>query len=76
LGIALLAVVFAGMLSSVNQMLYGAPPEKIECGDVLRWSLAPIVVNFALLLILGLTLPHAVADALEQALRVLGIPHA
>lgn len=76
LGVALLAVAFAGMLNSVNQMLYGAPPEKIEYGDVLRWSLAPLVVNFALLLLLGLTLPHAVAEALEQALRVLGVPHA
>jgi hydrogenase-4 component F len=76
LGVALLVVAFAGMLSSVNQMLYGAPPEKMEHGDVLRWSLAPLMVNFALLLALGLTLPHAVAEALEQALRVLGVSHA
>lgn len=76
LGVALLAVAFAGMLSSVHQMLYGAPPEKMEHGDVLRWSLAPLVVNVALLLALGLTLPHAVAEALEQALRVLGVSHA
>lgn len=76
LGVALLVVAFAGMLSSVNQMLYGAPPEKMEHGDVLRWSLAPLMVNFALLLALGLTLPHAAAEALEQALRVLGVSHA
>ncbi|MDD5560095.1 hydrogenase 4 subunit F [Candidatus Methylomirabilis sp.] len=76
LGITLLVVVFAGMLSSVNQMLYGAPFEKVEHGDVLRWSLAPIVVNFTLLLVLGLTLPHAVTEALEAALRVLGVTHA
>jgi hydrogenase-4 component F len=76
LGVALLAVIFAGMLGSVNQMLYGAPPEKVEHGDVLKWSLAPLVVNFALLLVLGLTFPHAVAEALEQALRVLGVPRA
>ena len=76
LGVALLVVAFAGMLSSVNQMLYGAPPEKMEHGDVLRWSLAPLMVNFALLLALGLTFPHAVAEALEQALRVLGVSHA
>ncbi|MBZ0168362.1 hydrogenase-4 component F [Candidatus Methylomirabilis lanthanidiphila] len=75
-GAVLLAVVFAGMLGSVNQMLYGAPPEKLEHGDVLKWSLAPLVVNFALLLVLGLTLPDAVADALDQALRVLGVPRA
>ena len=76
LGVALLVVAFAGMLSSVNQMLYGAPPDKMEHGDVLRWSLAPLMVNFALLLALGLTFPHAVAEALEQALRVLGVSHA
>jgi len=76
LGALLLAVVFAGMLGSVNQMLYGAPPEKVEHGDVLRWSLAPLVVNFALLLVLGLTFPDTVAEALEQALRVLGVPRA
>jgi hypothetical protein len=48
----------------------------MEHGDVLRWSLAPLMVNFALLLALGLTLPHAAAEALEQALRVLGVSHA
>lgn len=76
LGVALLAVAFAGMLGSVNQMLYGAPLEKLEHGDVLRWSLAPLVINIALLLVLGLTLPRAVAEALEAALRVLGVSHA
>ncbi len=76
LGVALLAVVFAGMLGSVNRMLYGTPPEKVEHGDVLSWSLAPLVVNFALLLVLGLTFPDAVADALDQALRVLGVSRA
>ncbi|HWQ68670.1 MAG TPA: hydrogenase 4 subunit F [Patescibacteria group bacterium] len=76
LGVALLAVVFAGMLGSVNQMLYGAPPDNMEHGDPLRWSLAPLVVNFSLLLVLGLTFPHTVAEALEQALRALGVSHA
>lgn len=76
LGALLLAVVFAGMLGSVNRMLYGAPPEKVEQGDVLKWSLAPLAVNFVLLLVLGLTLPDAVAQALDQALRVLGVSHA
>jgi hydrogenase-4 component F len=76
LGVTLLVIVFAGMLGSVNQMLYGTPIEKVEHGDVLRWSLAPLAVNFALLLVLGLTLPHAVAEALEAALKVLGVSHA
>jgi len=72
-GVALLAIVFAGMLASVNQMLYGLPPEKLKRGDALRWSLAPLLVNFALLLALGLTLPSAFVEALKQALKVLGV---
>ena len=72
IGIALLVVVFAGMLASVNQMLYGEPPDKLARGDVLKWSVAPLAVNFALLVTLGLTLPSALADALKQAIAVLG----
>jgi len=71
IGIALLAVAFAGMLASVNQMLYGEPPDRLERGDALRWSIVPLVVNFGLLLTLGLTLSPGVADALKQALEVL-----
>lgn len=72
IGIALLVVVFAGMLASVNQMLYGEPPDKLGRGDVLKWSIAPLAVNFALLVALGLTLPSALVDALKQAIAVLG----
>jgi hydrogenase-4 component F len=72
IGIALLVVVFAGMLASVNQMLYGEPPDKLARGDVLKWSIAPLAVNFALLVALGLTLPSALGDALKQAIAVLG----
>ncbi|HSE36314.1 MAG TPA: proton-conducting transporter membrane subunit, partial [Blastocatellia bacterium] len=71
-GIALLVVVFAGMLASVNQMLYGEPPDKLGRGDSLKWSSTPLVVNFALLVALGLTLPAAFADGLKQAIAILG----
>jgi hypothetical protein len=53
-------------------MLYGEAPDKLERGDVLRWSMAPLLVNFAVLVALGLTLPAAVAEALNQAIEVLG----
>lgn len=72
-GIALLVVVFAGMLASVNRMLYGASPDAMPCGDALKWSLAPLALNFALLLILGLALPAAFVNALDQVLKVLGV---
>jgi hydrogenase-4 component F len=71
-GIALLVVVFAGMLASVNQMLYGEPPNKLERGEALNWSMAPLLVNFVVLIALGLTLPPAFAEALKQAIEVLG----
>jgi hydrogenase-4 component F len=72
IGIAFLVVVFAGMLACVNRMLYGEAPDKLERGDALRWSMAPLLVNFAVLVALGLTLPAAVAEALKQAIEVLG----
>jgi hydrogenase-4 component F len=72
MGISLLVVVFAGMLASANHMLYGAPPETLASGEMLRWSIAPLAVNVALLVVLGLTLPSAFADALRQAIAALG----
>lgn len=72
IGIALLVVVFAGMLASVNHMLYGEPPDTLARGEVPSWSLAPLAVNFALLIAFGLTLPSAFADAVKQAIEVLG----
>lgn len=72
-GIALLVVVFAGMLGSVNQMLYGTPPERVEGVLVRGWPLAPLSVNFALLLALGVTLPPALVAALNQVLNMLGV---
>ena len=72
-GMILLVVVFGGMLASVNQMLYGAPSEGLAPGDALRLWLAPIALNFALLLTLGLTMPLSFEAALKQVLQVLGV---
>lgn len=71
--VILLVVIFGGMLASVNRMLYGEPPDELPRGDALRPWLAPLAANFALLLVLGLTLPAPFVIALEQALKVLGI---
>jgi hydrogenase-4 component F len=71
--VILLVVIFGGMLASVNRMLYGEPPAELPRGDALRPWLAPLAANFALLLVLGLTLPAPFVIALEQALKVLGI---
>jgi hydrogenase-4 component F len=72
-GVVLLVVVFGGMLASVNRMLYGEPPADLVRGDALRIWLAPLAVNFSLLLVLGLTLPSPFVVALQQVLKVLGV---
>lgn len=68
--ILLLVIVFAGMLNSVNQMLYGAPSEEVRNAPV--WFLAPLAVNFVLLAVLGLTLPGTYLRVLNQVMEVLG----
>jgi hydrogenase-4 component F len=72
-GVILLVIVFGGMLASVNRMLYGEPSTDVPRGDALRVWLAPLAVNFALLLVLGLTLPSPFVTALQQVLKVLGV---
>jgi hydrogenase-4 component F len=73
IGISLVVVVFAGMMASVNSMLYGPIPESMERGDPLAWSLAPLAINGGLLLLLGLVLPVAVMRVLEQIIKVFGV---
>jgi hydrogenase-4 component F len=73
IGVILLVVVFGGMLASVNRMLYGESHGDVARGDALRFWIAPVGVNFALLLVLGLTLPPPFEAALQQVLRVLGV---
>ena len=73
MGIILLVVIFGGMLASVNRMLYGEPPAEVGCGDALRLWLAPLAVNFVLLLVLGLTMPAPFETALKQVLQVLQV---
>src|SRR5436309_2712405 len=70
-GIALLALVFAGMLASLNHMLYGEP--RPDAGDPLRWSLLPIALNGILLVGSGLLLPNAAQKFFTYVLHVVGV---
>jgi hydrogenase-4 component F len=72
-GLALLVVVFAGMLGAVNHMLYGFPSETMKRGDPLRWTTLPMSLNLALLLGFGLFAPDAVRTFFNQVLKVLGV---
>lgn len=73
ISIALLALIFAGMLASVNQMLYGKPVQELQHGDPLRWPLSPLAINIILLIGFGLTFPTALREFLSQVLKVLGV---
>jgi hydrogenase-4 component F len=72
-GLALLVVVFAGMLGTVNHMLYGRPSDEVKQGDPLGWHTLPMSLNLALLLGFGLFAPDAVRHFFNQVLRVLGV---
>jgi len=73
IGISLLAVVFAGMLASVNSMLYGSPTEPWNASDPVRLPLTPVALNIVLLLALGLTLPDGVREFLGGVLKIVGV---
>ena len=70
MGIVLLVLVFAGMLGSLNHMMYGNPSKPMESGDPLRWSLMPVALNVILLVGIGLTLPDSVRGFFDQILKV------
>jgi hydrogenase-4 component F len=72
IGISLLVLIFAGMLGSANQMLYGESAE-VRHGDPVRWELSPVLINIVLLVGLGLTLPTAVREFFENILKLLGV---
>jgi hydrogenase-4 component F len=73
IGISLLALVFAGMLGSVNQMAYGGPAEEMKSGDPLRWFLTPMALNVILLIGFGLFMPNGMHAFFVQVLKVLGV---
>src|SRR5205809_1558628 len=72
-GIALLALVFAGMLGSVNRMLYGQASEQVKPGDPFRWPMMPMALNLILLLGFGLLLPDGVQEFFGHVLKVVGV---
>jgi hydrogenase-4 component F len=70
LALALLVLVFAGVLRAVNRMLLGPPPEGVAAGEPAAWPLVPVAVNLALLVILGLAFPAPLGEALGRIARV------
>ncbi len=68
--LALLVVMFIALANHLSKMLYGAPPEGLAVGDESGWRLAPLLVNVAVLVTLGLTLPAPLWALLTDIVRL------
>ncbi|MFS8085743.1 MAG: proton-conducting transporter membrane subunit [Acidobacteriota bacterium] len=68
--LALLAVAFVAVINHLNRMLYGAPPEGVARGEGGGWVLTPLIVNVAVLAILGLLIPEPLVALLNQIVGI------
>lgn len=66
----LLLIIFVAFLGYLNRLLYGAPPEKSQPGDLNRPGLAALAFNVAVLLLLGFGLPRQLMQLLTQAVEI------
>jgi hydrogenase-4 component F len=64
--LALLTVAFVAIISHLNRMLYGPPPEGVAVGEKNIWPLALLSLNVAALVTLGLTMPGPFKSLLDQ----------
>ena len=68
--LALVGVAFGAIVHHMNRMLHGAPPEGLQSGERLGWDMAPVVLNLALLVVLGVTLPAPLAALIQETVRI------
>jgi hydrogenase-4 component F len=68
--LALLTVAFVSMIGHLNRMLYGAPTEGVTVGERRPWSLIPLGLCVAALVVLGLTLPRPVDELLTRIMEI------
>lgn len=71
----MLAVAFVSLLSHLNKMLYGPPPEDLSTNQNDRWwNVVPLFIAVAVLVMLGLTLPAPLAALLQQSVAIIAKP--
>jgi hydrogenase-4 component F len=68
--LVLLSVAFVAIISHLNRMLYGAPPEGVAVGEKNIWPLVLMSINVAVLVTLGLTLPAPFKGLLDQIVGI------
>lgn len=70
--IALLLLVFAGLLYKVAGMLFGKPPEGLQRKPVSLWMVVPAGALLAVVVLLSLYIPHDLATLLRESVTSLG----
>ena len=67
----LLLVAFVSLMSHLNRMLYGTPPEGVPAGELRAWPLVAFGAPAAILLVLGVVLPAPLTTLIHQTVRSL-----
>ena len=69
--LVLLLIAFVALLSHLNRMLYGAPPDGVASGERLRWTVAVLLVPAAVLVVLGVAMPAPLAALIHRTVGLL-----
>jgi len=69
--VALMALVFIGLLGSLNRMSFGMAPKDISQGEESISGIIALVLSMAVVLSLGLLVPAPLANLLHRAAAVL-----
>jgi hydrogenase-4 component F len=70
--VALVALVFVGLLGSLNRMVFGTAPARVIAGEPSTTGLVAMGVSFVLVLGLGLVIPAPLTALVREAVAVLG----
>ncbi len=68
--LVLVVVAFTALVTHLNRMLYGTPPQSIFVGERERWALVPPALCLLILLILGLMLPEPFSRLLNKVVEI------
>ena len=75
IALVLLAVVFVSFINHLNKMLYGVPAEDDinmeRPTERFSWRIALLLINVAVLVTLGLTLPSLLATLINQSVGII-----
>ena len=70
--LACLVIIFVAIMGHLDRMAFGRVPDDVVLGERPRLGWIPLIVEGALLLVLGLSIPGPFADLVHAATRALG----